>query len=163
MWPHFLLWTTDFGCHNQDDAHKLVVPCNSWIHILQAMHDNLCYRDLFATWAVLLEQFKWPQVTSNIAWYIQTCHICQIQQTIKVLILPTITTPATLLFRKIYIDTVHMPLSNSFKYIIQSRCTLILYPEFCMLPKENTKEIYKWTFFATEEHYVKSLLIMALP
>ena len=36
----------------------------------------------------------------------------------NVLILPTVATPAAL-FSKIYVDTMFMPLSNKFKYIIQ--------------------------------------------
>ena len=50
------------------------------------------------------------------------------------------------LFSKIYVDTMHMPLSNRYKYIIQGWCSLIHYPEFRMLTKENTEAIAKWIF-----------------
>ena len=109
------------------------------------MHDNLGHRSLFATQAALLERFWWPQVAADIAWYICSCHICQVHQTTKVLIPPTVATPAAL-FSKIYIDTMFMPSSNKFKYIIQGRCSLIHYPEFRMLARENTDAIAKWIF-----------------
>ena len=63
----------------------------------------------------------------------------------KVLIPPTIATPAAL-FSKVYIDTMFMPPSNKFKYIIQGQCLLIHYPKFQMLARENTNAIAKWIF-----------------
>ncbi|KNZ74490.1 hypothetical protein J132_06798 [Termitomyces sp. J132] len=71
------------------------------------MHDNLGHRGLFATRSALLEQFWWPQVSADIVWYLQTCHLCQIHQTTKVLIPLTVTMPAPL-FSKIYVDTMFM-------------------------------------------------------
>ncbi|KNZ76762.1 hypothetical protein J132_08835 [Termitomyces sp. J132] len=64
---------------------------------------------------------------------------------ILVLILPTVATPAPL-FSKIYMDTMFMPPSNKFKYIIQGCCLLTHYPEFCMLTRENTEAIAKWLY-----------------
>ena len=109
------------------------------------MHDNLRHCSLFATQATLLECFWWPQVAADIAWYIYLCYICQVHQTTKVLILPTVAIPAAL-FSKIYINMMFMPLSNNLKYIIQDKCLLIYYPKFCMLTRENTDAIAKWIF-----------------
>ncbi|KNZ74497.1 Pro-Pol polyprotein [Termitomyces sp. J132] len=107
------------------------------------MHDNLGHRGLFATCSVLLEKFWWPQVSTDIVWYICTCHLCQVHQTTKVLIPPTVTMPA-LLFSKIYIDTMFMPPSNKFKYIIQGHCLLTHYSECHMLAREH---ICAWQHF----------------
>ncbi|KNZ81964.1 hypothetical protein J132_09285 [Termitomyces sp. J132] len=104
------------------------------------MHDNLGNKGLFTTHSALLEQFWWPQVSTDIVWYLWTCHLCQIHQMTKVLISPTVATPAPL-FSKIYVDTMVMPPSNKFKYIIQGCCLLTHYPEFCMLARENTEAI----------------------
>ncbi|KNZ76980.1 hypothetical protein J132_10326, partial [Termitomyces sp. J132] len=79
---------------------------------LKATHDNLGHRGLFATCSALLEQFWWPQVSTDIVWYFWTCHLCQIHQTTKVLIPPTVATPVPL-FSKIYMDTMFMPPSNN--------------------------------------------------
>lgn len=40
----------------------------------------------------------------------------------------------------------HLPLSGGFKLIVQCRCSLIHYPEFRMLPKENGKALGDWIF-----------------
>ena len=42
--------------------------------------------------------------------------------------LPVIALPAPL-FSKVYIDTMHMPTSSGYQYIIQGRCSLIYWPE----------------------------------
>jgi hypothetical protein len=43
-------------------------------------------------------------------------------------------------------DTMHLPPSGGFKYIVQGRCSLIHYPEFRMLRHENAKAIGDWIF-----------------
>ena len=48
------------------------------------------------------------------------------------------------LFSKVYMDTMHMPLSSGYKYIIQGHCSLIYWPEWAMLLKENTVALGKW-------------------
>jgi hypothetical protein len=81
----------------------------------------------------------------DIAWYVKTCHICQSRQTRQVLILPVVATPAPL-FTKMYMDTMHLPRSGGFAYIVQGRCSLTGYPEFCMLRKETTQALGDWIF-----------------
>src|SRR5882672_2961686 len=73
---------------------------------------------------------------NDIAWFIKTCNICQMRKTQNVLIPPTVASPAPL-FSKIYIDTMHMPPSSGYKYIVQGRCSLVHWPEFDKLRKEN--------------------------
>jgi hypothetical protein len=82
---------------------------------------------------------------SDIVWFVRTCHLCQLRQTRQVLIPPVVATPAPL-FAKVYIDTMHMPPSASFKYIVQGRCSLSQYPEFRMLRTESAKTIGDWIF-----------------
>ncbi|KNZ78581.1 hypothetical protein J132_11221 [Termitomyces sp. J132] len=47
------------------------------------------------------------------------------------------------LFSKLYIDTMFMPPSDRFKYIIQGHCLLTHYPKFHMLIRKNSKPIAK--------------------
>ena len=61
----------------------------------------------------------------------------------NILIPPTVAIPAPL-FAKIYVDTMHLLPSNSFKFIVQGRCSLVHYPEFDMLRKENAQAIGEW-------------------
>jgi hypothetical protein len=43
-------------------------------------------------------------------------------------------------------DTMHLPLSGGYKYLVQGRCSLIHYPEFRKLRKENAKALADWIF-----------------
>ncbi|KAF8229282.1 hypothetical protein L208DRAFT_1287190, partial [Tricholoma matsutake] len=42
--------------------------------------------------------FWWPNMKADIAWYIRTCHLCQVHQTRNLLIPPTIALHARLQF-----------------------------------------------------------------
>ena len=62
-------------------------------------------------------------LSEDVKWYIKTCHECQIRQTTKVHIPPTVPIPGGL-FRKAHIDTMLMPKANGFRYLIQAHCAL---------------------------------------
>ena len=91
----------------------------------------------------------------DIAWFIQTCQLCQLRKTQQVLIPPVVATPA-LLFAKVYMDMMHLTPSSGYKYIVQARCSLTHWPEWDMLRKESAKLlatfilhniIYRWGMF----------------
>ena len=63
----------------------------------------------------------------------------------QVLIPPIVATPAPL-FTKMYMDTMHLPCSGGFAFIVQGRCSLTGYPEFHMLRKETAQAIGDWIF-----------------
>jgi hypothetical protein len=50
------------------------------------------------------------------------------------------------LFAKIYIDTMHMPVSGRYRYIVQGRCSLTYYPEFRKLRLESATTLSDWIF-----------------
>src|ERR1700678_81885 len=82
-------------------------------------------------------------MAQNIAWYILTCHMCQVRKTQQVLIPLTVAMPAPL-FLKVYMDTMHMPPSSGYKYIVQGRCSLTYWPEWAMLYAKNAKSLARW-------------------
>jgi hypothetical protein len=84
-------------------------------------------------------------MVSDVHWYTKTCHICQLHQTRQVLILPVVATP-TPIFTKAYIDTMHMPLSGAYKYIVQAHCSLSYYPKFRMLRAETARTLGDWIY-----------------
>jgi hypothetical protein len=92
-----------------------------------------------------MQRFWWPVMQSDIFWFVRTCHICQTRQTAKVLIPPSVIAPAPI-FTKIYVDTMHMPASGGYKYIVQGRCSLTAWVEFRKLAKENAVSLAKWLF-----------------
>ena len=134
------LWRKD-----SQGAHKLVPHRSSRFDIMKQVHDDIGHKAVYATKTTIAARFWWPNMGFDIAWYIRTCHLCQIRQTRNVLIPPIVATPAPL-FAKIYIDTMHLPPSGSYKYVVQGRCSLTYYPEFRMLRSETAKTIGDWIY-----------------
>ena len=91
------------------------------------------------------DRFWWPSLDKDITWYIKTCHQCQIQSVDKVVLPPVVATPAPL-FCKAYINTMHMPKSQGFSYIIQACCSLSAWPEFQMLRTETGRTLGAFIF-----------------
>jgi hypothetical protein len=85
-------------------------------------------------------------MVSDIHWYTETCHICQLCQSHQVLIPPVITTTPAPIFARAYIDTMHMPPSGVYKYIVQDCCSLFYYPEFRMLRVETARTLGDWIY-----------------
>jgi hypothetical protein len=121
------LWRKDM-----QGSHKLMAFPNWHLEILRSCHNDIGHKSFYATRAHIAERFWWPHMHADIIWFVHTCLLCQQHQTRQVLIPPIVTTP-TPLFAKVYIDTMHMLPSRSFKYIIQGHCSLTQYPEFRML------------------------------
>ena len=132
------LWRKD-----HKGEHKLVVSQDRRLFILTSAHDDTGHHGFFATNALITLRYWWPFMGNDIAWFVKTCQICQMRKTQNLLIPPTVATPAPL-FAKIYIDTMHMPPSSGFKYIIQGRCSITHWPEFDLLRKENASTIGEW-------------------
>ena len=91
-------------------------------------------------------------MVQDIAWFILTCHICQVQKTKKSLIPPVVDVPAPL-FSKVYMDTMHMPPSSGHKYIVQGQCSLVYWPEWAQLEKENVKSLGEWILWDIIYHW----------
>ena len=132
------LWRKD-----RKSEHKLVVAQDRRLFILTIAHNDTGHHGYFATNALITLRYWWPFMGSDIAWFVKTCHLCQTRKTQNVLIPPTVAMPAPL-FAKIYVDTMHMPPSSGYKYIIQGRCSISHWAEFDMLRKENAHAIGEW-------------------
>ena len=126
--------------------HKIVIPQERRLFLISSAHNDVGHHGHFATHALLSERYWWPNMSQDIAWFIQTCHLCQIRKVQQISIPPIVAIPAPL-FAKVYMDTMHMPLSNGFKYIVQARCSLIHWPEWDMLRKETAKNIARFILF----------------
>jgi hypothetical protein len=135
-----VLWKRD-----PQGAHKRVLYGTQRIEAMIAAHNDTGHRGYYASHALLAERYWWPFVGRDLAWYVRTCHICQLRQTRQIVIPPTVATPAPL-FAKMYMDTMHLSRSSGFAYIVQGRCSLTHYPEFRMLRKETAQAIGDWIF-----------------
>jgi Integrase zinc binding domain len=78
--------------------------------------------------ALLSERYWWLYMAQDIAWFVLTCHICQVWKIQKIPI-PLIVAMPALLFSKVYMDTMHMPMSSSYKFIVQGHCSLVYWLE----------------------------------
>jgi hypothetical protein len=109
------------------------------------VHDDVGHCRYYVTHALVAERYWWPFLGHDITWYVCSCHICQTRQMHQITIPPVVATPA-LLFTKMYMDTMHLPCSAGYAYIVHGRCSLTNYPEFCMLRKENAQTVSDWIF-----------------
>jgi Integrase zinc binding domain/RNase H-like domain found in reverse transcriptase len=146
----FMRYCTEFGIINNrlwrkdpQGHHRMVVPCDRRLFLITSAHNDIGHHGVYATNALLTERYWWPNMSRDIAWFIKTCHLCQIRNTQHSLIPPTVAMPAPL-FSKVYMDTMLMPTSAGFKYLTQGRCSLISYPEWAMLQRETGKTLGKW-------------------
>ena len=130
---------------NEHGAHQRILnPDRHW-DALVAAHDQSHHKGFYVTRALLQERIWWPRLANDLSWFIKSCHLCQIRQTCNVLIPPVVAVPAPL-FAKMYIDTMHMPPSGGFKYIVQGRCSVSHYPEARMLRQESARTLGDWLY-----------------
>jgi len=134
------LWRKD-----PQGKHKIVIPQDRRLFIIASGHDDVGHHGFYATSALISERFWWPFMGFDIGWYVRTCHICQLRRTQNVLIPPTVAMPAPI-FSKVYLDTMHLPVSGGFKYITQARCSLIHYPEYAVLRRETNRTVGEFIF-----------------
>jgi hypothetical protein len=141
----FFVDDTGMWRHDDHGAHKCILYRNQRIKAIYAAHDDVGHCGYYATHALVTEQYWWPFLGHDVTWYVCSCHICQTRQTRQIAIPPVVATPAPL-FTKMYMDTMHLPRSAGYAYIVQGRCSLTNYPEFCMLRKETVQTLGDWIF-----------------
>ena len=129
------LWRKD-----SKGRHKIVVSQERRLFLISSAHNDVGHHGFYATNALLIERYWWPAMAQDIAWFILTCHLCQLRKTQQVSIPPVVASPAPL-FAKVYMDTMHLTPSGGYKYIVQARCSLTHWPEWEMLRKETAKSI----------------------
>ena len=125
------LWRRQHG-----SRHQLYARPSMRYALVRDAHDKLGHKGFYSTRRVLLDRFWWPALETDVKWFVKTCHQCQIRQTTKVRLPPTIDDPATL-FNKVHIDTMYMPHAGGYRYIVQARCSLTAWPEWRALRVET--------------------------
>ncbi|KAJ2912837.1 hypothetical protein MD484_g7576, partial [Candolleomyces efflorescens] len=118
--------------------HQLVVPQYRRLELVRQAHDELGHKGVFSVSQRLLARFWWPQLHDDVKWWVRTCHECQIRNTARLHIPPTVAMPFSL-FRKFYIDTMFLPPAHGYTCIVHARCSLSSYPEWRMLRSENAR------------------------
>ena len=91
------LWKKDAQGH-----HKVVIDPNKWLPMLASAHDDLGHHGDYTTQLHLIDQFWWPNMSADIAWFVKTCHICQLCQTCNILIPPVVVTPHAFIHKNVH-------------------------------------------------------------
>jgi len=132
--------------HRQNQGrHQLYIPPHLCVFLIRDAHDNLGHRGFFSTCHTVLDRFWWPSLEHDVKWYISTCHQCQLRQTTKIRIPPTIAVPAPL-FCKVHVNTMFMPPAGGFRYITQACCSLTTWPEWHALRIETGRTLGMFLF-----------------
>ena len=142
---HYYLLDGRLWRHNPTGRDQLFISLPHRLAIVSAVHDDLGHKGIYSTRRTLLDRFWWPLLDQDVKWYIKTCHQCQLRQTTKVRIPPVVPLPAPL-FRKVFINTMHMTPAGGFQYIIQARCSLTAWPEWRALRTESSVTIGRFIF-----------------
>jgi len=121
--------------------HQFILPPSKRYRVLEEAHDNLGHKGIY----MISLHFWWPHIIEDIKWYVKTCHECQVRQTCKLHIPPTVPIPGGL-FQKAHIDTMKIPKAGGFEYLIQAHCMLTSYLEWRILHKENTHTLCTFIF-----------------
>ena len=81
----FMRYCTEFAvisgklwCKDPKGQHKKVVPQVCHLFLITTTHDDVGHHGVYATTTLLTEQYWWPCRVQDIAWFILTCHICQV-------------------------------------------------------------------------------------
>ena len=137
---HGSLWHREpHGCD------QLVIPKHQRFGLIKEAHDDLGHKGVFTVQTQLLLRFWWPMLVENVKWFVRTCHKCQIRQTRQLHIPPAVPVIGGL-FCKAHLDTMVMPRSAGYWYIVQACCALTAYPEWRMLHSENASALTSFIF-----------------
>ena len=123
----------------------MVVPEHQRFGLIKEAHDDLGHKGVFTVQTQLLLRFWWLMLVEDVKWFIRTCHECQIRQSRQLHIPPTMPVIGGL-FCKVHLDTMVMPRSAGYRYIVQARCALTAYPEWRMLRSENASALTSFIF-----------------
>ena len=105
---HFFFLNSSLWHRQPNSRHQLVVAESKCYGLIKEAHDDLRHKGVFSVHMCLLLHFWWPMLVDNVKWFIKTCHQCQIHQTCRFRIPPTVTIVGRL-FRRVHIDTMLMP------------------------------------------------------
>lgn len=112
---------------------------------MRNVHDKLRHKGFYSMCRILLNCFWWPALETDVKWYVKTCHQCQIQQTTQICLLAIVDPPVPL-FCKVYINTMFMPHTGGYRYIVQARCLLTAWPKWHALRIETGRTIGAFIF-----------------
>ena len=107
------------------------------------LHDHIGHRGIYATCSFICERFWWPEIKSDTAWYVKSCHLCQVRQKSRIHIPPTVSYPAPPMFR-IHVDSMIMP--GPYKYFFHGRCATTAWIEGHASKSKTSRTLGDWLY-----------------
>src|SRR6266403_2811424 len=143
---NFFIYNNRLWQRHAQGQHQLVLlHPQQCLSVTRDAHDKLGHKGIYSTLRALLDHFWWLSLAHDVRWYVKTCHECQIRQTTKVRIPPTVATPAPL-FHKAYVNMMFMPHAAGYRYIVQARCSLTVWPKWRALHTETGRTLSTFLF-----------------
>ncbi|PBK58159.1 hypothetical protein ARMSODRAFT_900796, partial [Armillaria solidipes] len=127
---------------NGNKAPSLVIlDSEARERILEAAHENLGHKGEQSVYELLRLRVFWPYLRTHVHQHVSSCHECQRRRLIRMMVPPTISTPATI-FEKVYVDVMFMqPPSGGYSYIVCARDDLTGVVEASPLSKNNSNQL----------------------
>ena len=113
--------------------------------LCKQVHDETGHRGKLPTYKNLADRVWWPRMFTFVEWYCQTCHECQVRSNYRPKI-PIRPTYVRTILKKFALDTVHMPKSRKYNYIVDARDDLSGWLEARMLYDKSSIGIAKFIF-----------------
>ena len=127
---------------SEDGQHKRVLEKVLRPRALVEFHDYIGHRGLFATRAFVCDRFWWPDIKRDVAWYVKTCHECQVRQTSQPFLAPIVPVPSTPMAR-IHFDSMLMP--NGWHFF-HACCSCTTWSEGRGCRSETAKTLGDWFY-----------------
>ncbi|VDC04048.1 unnamed protein product [Peniophora sp. CBMAI 1063] len=142
---HFFVSEGRLFRRDADHGPRIVVFPSRRLQVLLDAHDNLAHHGVHAVAAMLSARFWWPGLAADVAWYVRSCHLCQIRQLAQPALPISVALPANL-FSKVHMDVFHFShASRGFKRAVHARCALSSYPEAAPI-RETGAALGEWIF-----------------
>jgi hypothetical protein len=122
---------------------KVILDHQDRYRIINQAHTLYGHRGTYPTRRLLADRFWWPSMTGDIAWFLRTCHECQIRNPNSYKIPPTVPEPAQL-FAKCHLDTMFIDGHGGYKGIAHARCSMSGWSEYRILKKETAKPLERF-------------------
>jgi len=122
---------------------KVIFDPDLHAQILNQAHEDLGHHRVFGVFQAVRDHFYWPQMYSDVAHHIHSCHECQIRSTHKVEI-PLTVSPSPQIFMKIYVDVMLVPKARGYHYLVAAHDDLSLAAEGRALKHASSDSLAKF-------------------
>ena len=145
-----------FFLHDDDQLWKyehkgklprlVIVDVDRRSSLIAEVHNNVGHRGCDATYKTLSERYYWPNLFDQVAYFVQSCNICQLCSKSRPIVAFS-PTWSTGILRRFNLDTIHMPDGlNGHKFLLQATDPAISWVEARSVAKNSSKNWAKFLY-----------------